>query len=96
MPVFLTRKKNNITNRSRRKSLVAQAIIILLGVELLFLSGFTALDLPTATSHNLRLYAQEKAAQLYKLLPRKAKRQCQMMIPSVVSSLHSWFYWTVF
>ncbi len=87
MPVFLTRKRNTSMNRLKRKSLIAQAILIVLGFELLFLSGFTALNLPTATAHNLQLYSIAKISKLYALLPRKVKNECDALIPSVVSPL---------
>lgn len=87
MPVFLANKKNSSIRKSRRKSLVAQIILTLLGVELLFLSGFTAFNLPTATARNMQKYLFIKVCQLYMKFPRRWKRECEAVVPNLVAVL---------
>ncbi len=84
MPIFLARKKNISISRLKRKSIVAQAILILLGVELLFLAGFTAFSLPTATARNLHIYLTAKSYKLYSKLPRKVKIEWEAKAPYMV------------
>jgi len=84
LPVFLTNKNNIVAGRSKRKSFVAQLVLVLLSIELLFLSGFTALNLPTATKHNLQLYILGKGGKLYSTFSRKFKKTCEAVIPNMI------------
>ncbi len=84
MPVFRTSKNNIAAGRSKRKSLVAQLVLVLLGIELLFLSGFTALNLPTATKCNLQLYILRKSGKIYGKFSRKFKKTCEATIPQMI------------
>jgi len=89
LPVFLARKKNISITRLKRKSFVAQSVLVLLGVELLFLAGFTAFSFPTATARNLHIYSTAKAQLIYSKLSRKIKRQWESMVPYMVPAEES-------
>jgi biotin transporter BioY len=45
-------------SRVKRKSLAGQCVLVLLGLQLMFLSSFVAVELPTGTGHNLIRAAQ--------------------------------------
>jgi biotin transporter BioY len=47
-------------HRIKRNSIVAQLILVALGVELFIFASFTAFDLPTATAHNLNGFLIER------------------------------------
>jgi biotin transporter BioY len=55
----------------RRKSLVGQLVVVLLGMQLLFFSGFVAFSIPTATGKNLARFTNNTAARLASYLPAK-------------------------
>lgn len=87
MPVFLKHKKNNISRRLKHKSYVAQLILILLGVEFLFLSAFTAFNLPTATAHNWQRYLTRELHKLYYHLPQEWQTKLQLQFPHSLASV---------
>jgi len=87
LPVFLKHKRNNIAHRLKQKSYVAQLILILLGVELLFLSAFTAFNLPTATGHNWQRYIIRKLHILYSQLPPGLQTRVQQQLPNSLAAL---------
>lgn len=83
MPIFLAKKK--IANkRVKRKSIIAQIILVLLGIEFLFLAGFTAFNLPTATRGNIQTFLVDRAGTLYGKFSRKFKRFCQKTAPNMI------------
>jgi biotin transporter BioY len=84
LPIFLARKKNANITRLKRKSFIAQAILILLGIECLFLIGFTAFSFPTATARNLQIYMTGKAYNLYSKLSPKIRREWETQVPFMV------------
>ncbi len=84
MPIFLARKKKSNISRLKRKSIVAQSILILLGMEILFLAGFTAFDFPTATARNLRIYMTAKPYPLYSRLPQTIRDGWEAHAPYLV------------
>ena len=83
MPLFLTQKKD-IVRRLKRKSLIAQIVLVMLGVELLFLASFTAFNLPTATAHNLSSYLSKNLYKIYCRLPRKLQTSLQLEMPAQI------------
>ncbi len=89
MPLFLTRKKDNIVRRLKRNSLVAQIILVLLGIEILFLTSFTALSLPTATPRNVGCYFSEKLFKLYSRLPQKWQSRLAPELSARTGLLHT-------
>jgi len=57
----LVGSRNKIrVHRIKRNSLIAQLILVALGVELFIFASFTAFDLPTATAHNLNGFLIER------------------------------------
>jgi biotin transporter BioY len=84
LPTFRSSRNNIVTGRSKGKSFVAQLVLVLLGIELLFLSGFTALNLPTATNHNLQTYILTQSSKFYSKFSRKFKRTCEASIPHMI------------
>ncbi|HEY9679268.1 MAG TPA: biotin transporter BioY [Drouetiella sp.] len=57
--------------RTRRKSVVGQGVLVLLGLQVFFFSSFFALDLPTATGQNLDRWAHIQAKQTIDAIPEK-------------------------
>jgi biotin transporter BioY len=55
----------------KRKSLVGQIVVVLLGLQLLFFSGFISLSIPTATGKNLARFTNDTASRLATYLPVK-------------------------
>jgi hypothetical protein len=56
--------------RIRRKSLAGQFVLVLIGLQMMFLTSFFALDLPTGTGHNLLNVGRRTLITAVKLLPR--------------------------
>lgn len=59
----------NIFKNKKRKSLLGQAVLILTGIQLLFLAAFVTVELPTATQDNIANYLQTLSCQFYHSLP---------------------------
>jgi biotin transport system substrate-specific component len=57
--------------RLRRKSIVGQLVLLALGVELLLLSSFTSLQLPTPTQRNLERLINRSLQQAIVYLPER-------------------------
>jgi biotin transporter BioY len=57
------------TPRVKRKSLAGQCVLVLLGLQVVFLSSFVALNLPTGTGHNLINSGRHYLAVAIKELP---------------------------
>lgn len=55
--------------RIKRKSLAGQGVLLLLALQILFLSSFVGLSLPTATGHNLLNVCRLRAQAVAHLLP---------------------------
>ncbi|MBI4532450.1 MAG: biotin transporter BioY [Candidatus Melainabacteria bacterium] len=53
----------------KRKSLIGQVVVVLLGLQLLFLSSFVALPLPTATGQNLNNCLHNQTVKFIQYLP---------------------------
>lgn len=55
----------------KRKSFIGQAVVLLLGLELLFFSAFVSFSLPTATGSNLSNWVHDQVIVLVPLLPNR-------------------------
>lgn len=55
----------------RRKSLIGQIVVVLLGLQLLFLSSFVAFPVPTATRQNLNDCVHNQTVKLLAYLPER-------------------------
>jgi biotin transport system substrate-specific component len=70
-------------HRIKRKSFIGQAVIVLLGVEVLFLSSFTALELPTATARNLELFVRQTIQLVVNQLPERLQGRIYRAVPEI-------------
>ena len=57
--------------RVRRRSIVGQIVLTLLGVQLLFLASFTSVDVPIATKRNLNNFFQKQIHYVAVSIPPK-------------------------
>ncbi len=69
---------------TRRKSLMGQMVLILLGVQTAFFASFTSLDLPTATGGNLMNALHKEARKLALLAPEHVQSKIQQFVPSLL------------
>ena len=67
----------------RRKSLVGQIIVILLGMQLFFLATFSGFSLPTPTAKNLSAYIHNVLIKKLNLLPDTYQRKARALFPSL-------------
>lgn len=70
-------------HRIKRKSLIGQAVIVLLGLELLFFSSFTAFELPTATKRNLGSFFSQKMQYIVSQLPERLQKRVYRIYPEL-------------
>ena len=56
--------------RIKRKSLAGQFVLVLIGLQMMFLTSFVALDLPTGTGHNLLNVGIRTLSTAVKLIPK--------------------------
>ncbi len=69
--------------RSRKKSLVGQVILILVGVQLIFFSAFACFDVPTATGRNLVRFGRNQSSNLFVELPYQWQKKIKQSCPYV-------------
>ena len=67
----------------RRKSLVGQIVVTLMGVQLLFVSSFVCLQVPIATGNNLNNYLHNQAIFLVAQLPAVVRVQLADRYPDL-------------
>jgi biotin transporter BioY len=72
----------------KRRSLVAQIAVTILGAELLFLSGFTAFSLPTATGRNLQAWGHNLTINAANCLPSKYQQIMLSRFPQLSAPPH--------
>ncbi len=65
----------------KRKSVVGQVVVVLLGVQLLFFSSFTALPLPTATEKNLAAFIHNQELAVTYMLPASLQEKAIERFP---------------
>jgi len=78
--------KSNVP-RIRRRSIVGQLVLTLLGVQILFLASFTALDVPIATKRNLTNFMQRQLVYVINAVPLKYKSKVESFVPIVKKPL---------
>lgn len=79
MPLTLVGKSQNL----RRKSRIGQLIVVLIGVQLLFLATFLGLNLPTATEGNLIRYIKQASENLVARLPGQIGSEIKHNVPEL-------------
>ncbi len=79
MPLTLVGKSQNL----RRKSRIGQLIVVLIGVQLLFLATFLGLNLPTATEGNLIRYVRQTTESLMARLPGQMGTELKNNVPAL-------------
>lgn len=70
-------------HRIKRKSLIGQVVIVLLGLEVLFLASFTAFEMPTATGRNLNLFARQRLQMVVSQLPARLQARLYRAVPEI-------------
>lgn len=78
-----SRSNQNYWRNFRRKSIVGQLVIVLLGIELLFFGSFISVPLPTATSRNIENYMQVATADFVSQLPSHWRAQLTSRFPDL-------------
>lgn len=73
----------NIFKNKKRKSLLGQAVLILTGIQLLFLAAFVTVELPTATQDNIANYLQSLSCQAFSMLPENWAHEVKHIWASV-------------
>src|SRR5271156_2673684 len=69
--------------RIRRKSLAGQIVLVLIGLQMMFLTSFVALDLPTGTGQNLIHSGKNILATATKLLPEASREKIKLSHPEI-------------
>jgi biotin transporter BioY len=72
-----------VQQRIKRKSLAGQCVLLVIGLQLLFVSAFVSVQLPTATEHNLINLGRSQAQQLIGLLPETARQKVYKSLPDL-------------
>jgi biotin transporter BioY len=65
----------------KRRSVVGQIVVVLIGVQLLFFSSFIALSLPTATERNLGAFIHNQELAVTYMLPASLKERAIERFP---------------
>ncbi len=81
-----------VQQRIKRKSLAGQCVLLVIGLQLLFVSAFVSLRLPTATEHNLINLGRSQAQQLIGLLPETAQQKVYKSLPDLALPLKNLRY----
>lgn len=71
--------------RTKRKSLAGQCVLVLIALQLLFVSAFITVELPTATGLNLVNYSRLQAQHLIEYLPEKYQTQVYNTLPELAT-----------
>jgi biotin transporter BioY len=72
-------------SRVKRKSLAGQCVLVLLGLQLMFLSSFVAVDLPTGTGRNLIRAAQHSILGGVARLPLPWQERINRSYPNLLN-----------
>lgn len=73
----------------KRRSLLGQIVLALLGVLLLFLASFTAFDVPVATQRNLSAFGENQVRYAFNIVPEKYMAKVESYVPLLKEpSLH--------
>lgn len=81
-----------VQQRIKRKSLAGQCVLLVIGLQLLFVSAFVSVQLPTATEHNLINLGRSQAQQLIGLLPETARQKVYKSLPDLALPLKNLRY----
>lgn len=76
-----------VQQRIKRKSLAGQCVLLVLGLQILFVSSFVTVELPTATEHNLINFGRQQAQQLISLLPPTVQEKVYKTVPDLALPL---------
>ncbi len=71
--------------RVKRKSLAGQCVLVLLGLQLMFLSSFAGLELPTGTGHNLMRAGQHALIGGVNKLPAAWQERINRSYPNLLN-----------
>lgn len=67
--------------RLRRKSIVGQVVLVILGMQLLMFASFTCFDLPTATQRNLARFTNLTIQRVLVYMPAQLQEQTLAQFP---------------
>ncbi|MBP9094318.1 biotin transporter BioY [bacterium] len=71
----------DISPRTRRRSLLGQIVLTLLGVLLLFLASFTSFEVPIATKRNLTSFAENQIRYAFNIVPERYQSKVEAYLP---------------
>ncbi|HEY9786222.1 MAG TPA: biotin transporter BioY [Candidatus Obscuribacterales bacterium] len=81
--VVVANNKEKVVRRKSRKSVVGQVVLVLLGLELMFMAAFSTFQLPIGTGHNLLNYAHLETRTLIAQLPERFKNPIVTRFPEI-------------
>lgn len=67
----------------KRKSLLGQVVLVLLGVQLAFFGSFTCFELPIGTGSNLTKFAKNETRNLALMMPDQVQEKIKQYAPAV-------------
>lgn len=67
----------------KRRSLVGQAIVVVIGMQILLFGSFISLSLPTATRRNIVAYAHNQGLAVLQALPARAQVRVKAALPGL-------------
>lgn len=80
-----SKKREKVARRAVRKSVVGRIVLVLLGLELLFLASFAAFELPVGTGKNLSAAGQQLAREVVTALPERVRSPVVDRFPGLIS-----------
>ena len=75
--------------RIKRRSIVGQAVLVLLAVQLLFLASFTAFDVPIASKRNLTYFGQRQLHYAANAVPAAYRAKVEAALPVLKAPLQA-------
>ncbi len=81
MPVSLA----GILEQLKRRSLVGQVVVVLVGAQILSFGSFVCLDLPTATQRNMLAFLRNQAVVATQALPERAQARVRQAVPRLAA-----------
>lgn len=86
MPLVLVSNNEKIekpVKKTVRKSITGQIVLVLLGVELLFLASFTSFDMPVGAGRNLAAAGHQSLKDVVAQLPARIKAPVNQTLPDI-------------
>jgi biotin transporter BioY len=75
--------KGRRVHRIKRKSIVGQCVLVMIALQIMLLSSFVSLTLPTATGHNLLNYGRVQVQSLVAVTPQLWQTRINRALPEL-------------